>query len=144
MRETKFRGKSKFKNVWHYGSLINNAFFLSSDNSAVPYILDTDDIDYDNFVDIAEQLDDFELIPESVGQYTNLKDKNGKEIYEGDILQVGEEYCGTYSPTYVTFEDGSFRHQISHMHNPVVLNNAKVMVLEVIGNIYENPEMLRE
>ena len=67
----------------------------------------------------------------TVGQYTGLKDKNGKRIFEGDILSLR-----TGRPHVVMFEDGSF-----------VLENTAISVrfankFEVIGNIHDNPELL--
>ena len=76
-----------------------------------------------------------------VQQYTGLKDRNGKEIYEGDIFKGGDYKWGA-----VRFEDGQFE---------VNLMGARVFTLhelccdidyerpEVIGNIFENPELLK-
>lgn len=68
-------------------------------------------------------------------QYTGLNDKNGQEIYEGDILEYTEDDCNElqYLTTRraVTFANGAF-------HFGVVPHVSKV-----IGNIYENPELLR-
>jgi len=69
MREIKFRGLRKYGKGWVYGSFIHNSIDC-------PCIIDHD----------AEQ---YEIIPESVGQYTGLKDKNGKEIYECDSTKEG-------------------------------------------------------
>lgn len=75
-------------------------------------------------------------------QYTGIKDCNGVEIYEGDILNVSKEYSGSFSPTQVIFENGAFRTQISHMHNPVPLTEERALTLEIIGNIHQNKELL--
>lgn len=67
-------------------------------------------------------------------QYTGLKDKNGKEIYEGDILAFDNGYCDV-----VRFERGAWRWNSGHN---VLGVSWKINVLEVIGNIWENPELL--
>ena len=74
-------------------------------------------------------------------QYTGLKDRNGKEIYEGDIVRSGgstsgivEFYRGAFNAHYFG-ESGDIQEEWEdplHMH-----------ILEVIGNIYENPELLQ-
>jgi len=75
-----------------------------------------------------------------VMQYTGLKDKNGKEIYEGDILKIhdDEEYQGTTVTISVEFLYGAFVDSYFHW----TLNNIKDYKREIIGNIYENPELL--
>ncbi|MGA2669983.1 MAG: YopX family protein [Dehalococcoidia bacterium] len=75
--------------------------------------------------------------PETVGEFTGLKDKNGKEIYEGDI--VGEKGWA-YK---VEFEDGMFR--LAHstlLVDWIYARKRQGIETKVIGNIYENPELL--
>jgi uncharacterized phage protein (TIGR01671 family) len=95
------------------------------------------------------------VIPETVGQYTGLTDKNGKKIFEGDIIkqifslnraerevlsviEYGVEYA--YSNVYGVcqrFKDGSGASLLS------VFDKSGTVLCEVIGNIHDNPELLK-
>ncbi len=72
-----------------------------------------------------------------VMQYTGLKDKNGKEIYEGDILDGGESYEGRYVVIY-----SGFGFWLKDW--PDELYSDDFTEREVIGNIYENPELIKD
>ena len=99
----------------------------------------------------------FELIkvyPETVGQYTGLTDKNGRKIFEGDIVQAddghyrgvhGVGHYGTYDDTCIGYhirwiDDGEnrwsewWRQDIGYWNNKVT----------IIGNIHDNPELIKE
>jgi hypothetical protein len=80
-----------------------------------------------------------------VMQYTGLKDKNGKEIYEGDILSYGQ-YSDNSGPClhivrWDTGDAGFVTHEIAFQKQDFPLDTYNA---EVIGNIYENPKLLKE
>ena len=72
----------------------------------------------------------FEVVPETVGQYTGLTDKNGKKIFEGDIVKISNDEIFE-----VKYEDGGFTAGL-------FLGDWDYGHVEVIGNIYDNPELL--
>lgn len=83
-----------------------------------------------------EKFNDIELM-----QYTGLKDKNEKEIYEGDILSNGNNE----KPYKVIFENGSYRAEFEGEFEEHSFDLIDVVAqgCEVVGNIYENPELLK-
>lgn len=95
---------------------------------------------------------DGELL-DPVMQFTGLKDKNGKEIYEGDILNINGIFTAKtiigipFIKAIVEFDNGSFMANIreNEIDRNVYLwlvNHGDYNQAEVIGNIYENPELI--
>lgn len=73
-----------------------------------------------------------------VMQYTGLKDKNGKEIYEGDIVYC--ERCDVKSETSWREEDAMWSFHRPNVHDQYDVDTE---CIKIIGNIYENPELLK-
>ena len=119
MREIKFRGFSVI-GEWYYGDLsrptvgeYSNRTFIQGKTGNLAY----------------------EVRPETVGQFTGLLDKNGKEIYEGDIVYSKfETDNGPILHTdVVIYHEGAF-YPVCDKFN---------YQIEVKGNIYENPDYLK-
>lgn len=139
MREILFRGKRKDTKEWIEGYLIiiDNHYWIVK-NSAL----------YDNNPDGSWKLSviAFEVIPETVGQYTGLKDKNGKMIFEGDIFRTAFPDCmavvtwDAECARFIGYTLGNER-KIVYVGRVDKHNRSAV---EVIGNIHDNPELLKE
>lgn len=140
-RETKFRGKSLTTSEWLYGSLFNDG--------AEDYILP-------NLPSGALDYEDYQIDSNTIGQFTGLKDKNGREVFEDDIIR---------SPrgNIIAVEFGYKEHVVKHgrpqvadsfacygliarnMKNGITdfLDNS-FLAGEVIGNIHDNQELMKE
>lgn len=123
MREILFRGKSVNDGRWIYGDLSNYG-----DCKTITTVKDFSIID------------SCEVIPETVGQYTGLKDLHGTRIFEADIVKVYDVYCNETVVGVVEFCDGSFRIYDKDFTSYDRWMYCKV---EVIGNVYDNQELLK-
>ena len=91
--------------------------------------------------------DHFSVVPETVGQYTGLTDKNGKKIFEGDIVDVEYDiqYAGVAAERIGLFEvifyDGCFMKKKRSGGLFYFILSDKC---QVVGNIYDNPELLED
>lgn len=154
MREIIFRGKRTDNGGWVYGYL---------------YITQNGKYEISNYCKYYNyERDTYIVIPETVGQYTGLKDKNGKKIFEGDIFkfddEVWESYetsCGTeynsydgenygvvgYNEDLASYDFVKYKYNESQVEADLHENHDIEFAyfideLEVIGNIHDNPELL--
>ena len=133
MREILFRAKSQYENKWVYGVPIPQE---RNTRKTDEYDM-ADAVNYDEF-DGYEPSYYFEPIKkETIGQYTGEDDKNGRKIFEGDIVQVNDKYVDS-----VVFSNGCFC-----MDRQIMMFEFTYQYfdkIEVIGNIHDNPELLKE
>ena len=90
--------------------------------------------------DYASVLFTAEINPETVGQYTGLTDKNGRKIFEGDI--VWNSYNEDYGK--VEWDNDTARFIITCSKFTVNFNSVWGEELEIVGNVYDNPEMMEK
>nr|DAY53059.1 MAG TPA: YopX protein [Caudoviricetes sp.] len=129
-RTIKFRGKRIYDEEWQSGSLVK----IEKDRYAVIPSL--------NDIEIGKSIGMYEVCLETIGQFTGLYDKNGKEIYEGDILFIGNDGDkNIYNK--VSIKDGCFGYigEWNHKIMPFCYYN---VTEEIAGNIYDNPELIKE
>ena len=157
MREILFRGKRTDNGEWIEG------FYSAEEYN--PYI---GKIEYIPRIQIIGKCVSLGVIPETVGQYTGLTDKNGKRIFEGDIFKFDDEVwessytsCGTEYDSFavenygvVGFDGDMARFDFikykfsensveADLHENHTIDFSEfVCELEVIGNIHDNPELL--
>ena len=85
-------------------------------------------------------------IPETVGQYTGMTDKNGKRIFEGDIIRCGGKVVGVVNYHDCCFCVRFIMKDHANRSNPAmdIIENEYPNDIEVIGNIHDNPELIAE
>lgn len=136
MREIKFRGQRLDKSGMVEGDLIHGVGSKSGRMFILPIV--------HNLASVkgCDPLDGVEVIPETAGMLTGLKDKNGKEIYKGDIASWMDDNEIHYGEFFWDEDAYGFRIQMKKGYMPSYKLLPKH--IEVIGNIYENPELLEE
>lgn len=146
MREIKFRGRD-IEGKWLYGDLINSKINSTPTAFIFP-------------ADAPNSYDRYSVNPNTIGQFTGLKDKNGKDIYEGDIVRkkeiggYGYEYIGVvryyekdcrYAIDITATNEFSTRELFTVGES--VINDGYCTIkytteYEILGNVYDNPELL--
>lgn len=126
MRELLFRGKTLDDPEWVYG------YYVRQYEAHIIYFKE---IDENGFIHR-------HIYPETIGQYTGLRDRNGRKIFEGDIVKCsdGENY-------QVVFEqrNNSAYFGLATTENDTwVFEDIITSNLAIVGNIYDNPELLKE
>lgn len=124
MREILFRGKRTINGDWVEGNL----FIPDKHNTPTQILIGTDiyRIPYD-------------IMPQTVGQYTGLTDKNGKKIFEGDIIQSTET---KETGVVQWFPEHSAFMVWCKYSDKVGFLYERAKIIEVIGNIHDNPGLM--
>ena len=130
-REILFRGKLEYNGKWIYGDLLQyengDVAIFGEKLSSFGY-------------ECTEMSKRDRVIPDTIGQYTGLKDKNGNKIFEGDILRLGDEFhYFIFNIKYGSFVAASIKGGIGIRLFQRTITNCGYAI---IGNIHDNPELL--
>ena len=145
MREILFRGKRIDNGEWVDGDLIASRYISPYQNGEL-YINGTcvNEKSVDGIVWCQGSL--YRISPSTVGQYTGLKDKNGKMIWEGDVIKW-DYTCNEGKSHQVRYDVGSACFVASREHNSNIIDTVFYndgQHAEVIGNIHDNPDLLEK
>lgn len=145
-KTTKKKNNEAFNNVWVEGDLIKNKDKYYIHPHANVFKVENE---------LAKLMVCHEVIPETIGQYTGLTDKNGKKIFEGDIVVVKYPKGDVCWVGDVQFQSGVFGAEWASVkvnksmlgswgqtHNLRRFDDDIIERIEVIGNIHDNPELL--
>lgn len=137
-REIKFRAKMVDSDDWMYGYLRE----VWGENQRNFVIAPAKKFKYDGYTDMEEDY----VQPETIGEFTGLVDKNGVDIYEGDIITYSKEIInGVIFP-----EKGFVKYRTDHAMFVLQTDTGDELLsycrrhIEVIGNVFDNPELLEE
>lgn len=122
MRTIKFRAQDIASNKWLFGDIRHHK---------------NDVCIFEQGGNIGEQVK-----PETVGQFTGLTDKDGKEIYEGDVIRINLTDGSTTISSVVWNRRGYWKCDI-YINHGVQLGLIDKVRIEVIGNIHDNPELIK-
>ena len=139
MREILFRGKRTDNGEWVEGYYIHRptAVCIGESNPSCIWVPAADPDDNTKI---------FEVFSETVGQFTGLYDKNGRKIFEGDIVVFADFFDDKIHRGVVYWCDLAFWFDCTETEGDegmYSLAYISVNVLEVIGNTYDNPELLK-
>lgn len=147
MREIKFRAKGLNDDNWHYGSYVytddnKNNPFASGPFKEKHHIIQYHPGDWN-----LGGWEPIEINPNTLGQFTSLKDKNGKEIYEGDIIAFNWRSSDGVDITDL-LEVRFIRGVFAFLWDGDIDNEANIVSpthewANVIGNIHDNPDLIK-
>lgn len=145
MREILFRGKAKAGYKWiSEGEWIEGSLFYSDDESGIVCQIVTSYLSSNK--DEPVMVAAYEVDPETVCQYTGLTDKNGRKIFEGDVVSAWSE--GSHAIGRVKQRIDGLWLLYPAWQNKIMWglcpNNKGKTTVEIIGNIFDNPELIGE
>ena len=138
MSKAKFRGKTHYSK-WIYGGTYDNFIvedIKDTDNSSTLFKVESTTLTMDRTIRVLE---------DTIGQYTGEHDDNGVEIYEGDIVLCKDYNEDEYTST-IRYNDGAFTVDVSNYdYDQTAIGwaiESDIESIKVIGNKYDNPELL--